>query len=206
MALSTYADLKTAIANWLDRSDLTSYLDDFIDLAETRLSRDLRIRQMETQGTQTLTSGTREYSLPTNYLQMRNMQLNTAPITSLEYLTPEMMDRLWAGSSSGRPRAYTIIRDKIQLGPSPDSAYTLEYTYYAKPSALTASENGLLSVIPDVYLYACLLEAEPFLQNDQRIQLWMAAYDKAVAAAQMSDEKDRHSGSAMRVMTETGYP
>jgi hypothetical protein len=206
MALTTYAGLKSAIESWLDRDDLTNYLDDFIDLAEARIGRDLRIRQMETQSTQTLSGGTREYDLPADYLQMRNVQLNTSPITALEYLTPEMMDRLWAGSSTGRPRAYTIIRDKIQLGPAPDSTYSLEFTYYAKPGALTASEDGLLSVIPDVYLYAALLEAEPFLQNDQRIQLWMAAYDKAIAAAQMSDSKDRHSGSAMRVMTESGNP
>ena len=206
MALTSYAGLKTAIANWLDRSDLTSYLDDFIDLAEARIGRELRIRQMETQGTETLVSSTREYSLPSDYLQMRNMQLNTSPITSLEYISPEMMDRLWAGSTTGVPLAYTIIRDKIQLGPAPDSAYTLEYTYFAKPGALSDTENGLLSTIPDIYLYASLLEAEPFVQNDERIALWMNAYKEAVRSAQESNDKDRHSGSSLRVMNETGSP
>lgn len=206
MAISNYSELKTAVANWLDRTDLTNRIPEFIALAEARFNRDLRIRAMETRSTATVT--TRYTGLPGGYLQMRNVQLNTSPVTSLEYLTPEMMDRLWAGSTTGVPVAYTIIGDELQLGPIPDSGYTLEMAYYKKFDALSdaATTNWVISNAPDVYLYGALLEAEPYLKNDARVELWIKAYARAVESLQDADDRDRHSGSAMRVMTESGNP
>ena len=66
MAINTYSTLQTAVANWLDRDDLTARIPEFIALAETRINRALRIRAMETVSTAISTaSGTREYALPT---------------------------------------------------------------------------------------------------------------------------------------------
>ena len=64
----------------------------------------------------------------------------------------------------------------------------------------------MLTDNPDVYLYGALLEAEPFLMNDERVQLWATAFKQALDDLQAQDNKDRHSGSAMRVMNTTGYP
>ena len=108
MAISTYAELKTAIASWLDRSDLTDVIPDFIVLAETRHKRDFKIRRMETRVTANTIANTEYYSLPDNYVAMRNIKLNTDTKTPLEFLTPEIMDRLQAGSSVGCPKAYSI--------------------------------------------------------------------------------------------------
>jgi len=105
MALSTYTNIKDAVADWLDRSDLTSRIPDFIALAETRINRDLRIRPMEVRSTMTTTADKRYFNLPGGYLQMRNIQLNTNPIRALEYITPERLDRLYGSSSTGVPRA-----------------------------------------------------------------------------------------------------
>jgi hypothetical protein len=63
----------------------------------------------------------------------------------------------------------------------------------------------MLTNNPDVYLYGALLEAEPFLMNDQRVGLWTTAFQEALRALQEQDNKDRHSGSAMRVMNTGGY-
>ena len=93
MALGTFTELKDAIADWLDRSDLTARIPDFITLAEARLNRDLRIRPMEVRSSMETTSGQRYFNLPGGYLQMRYMLMNTNPITPLEYITPEMLDR-----------------------------------------------------------------------------------------------------------------
>ena len=103
MAISTYSELQTAVANWLDRDDLTARIPEFIVLAEARYNRELRIRGMETIVDISTVAGTRSYALPTGYLQARTLQLTTDPITPLEYLAPEMMDRLWAGSQVGKP-------------------------------------------------------------------------------------------------------
>ena len=207
MALSTFTGLKESIADWLDRSDLTARIPDFITLAEARINRELRIRPMEVRSTMETTSGQQYFNLPGGYIQMRNIQLNTDPIRALEYITPEMLDRLYGGSSKGVPRAYTLIGDEIQLAPIPDSGYTLEMAFYEKFTPLgdgtsgTVTNNWLTNNAPDVLLYGSLLEAEPFIKNDERIQLWLSAYSGAINKIQLADDKDRHSGSAMRVRT-----
>ena len=205
MALGTFTELKDAVADWLDRSDLTARIPDFITLAEARLNRDLRIRPMEVRSSMETTSGQRYFNLPGGYLQMRNMQMNTNPITPLEYITPEMLDRLYGSDTTGKPRAYSLIGDEIQLAPIPDSDYTVEMAFYEKFTALgdgtsgTVTTNWLTTNAPDVLLYGSLLEAEPFIKNDERIRVWLTAYSGAIAKIQDADDRDRHSGSAMRV-------
>jgi len=208
MAISTFAELKTATANWLDRSDLTNRIPEFISLAEARFNRILRIRDMETVSTAISTSaGTREYSLPTGFVQMKEFHLSTDPLTPLAYITPEMMTRIWAGSGRGKPEVFTIIADNVRLGPNPDAVYTTSMLYYKKFTALSdsATTNDMLTNNPDVYLYGTLLEAEPFIMNDERVQLWATAFKQAIDDIQFQDNKDRHSGSELRVMNTGGY-
>ena len=205
MALSTFTELKDAVADWLDRSDLTARIQDFITLAEARISRDLRIRPMEVRSIMYTSSGQKYFNLPGGYLQMRNIQLNTNPTQPLEYITPEMLDRLYGSNTTGKPRAYTLIGDEIQLSPIPDSAYELEMAFYEKFTALgdgtsgTVTTNYLTKNAPDVLLYGALMEAEPFIKNDERLAVWLNGYSNAVDKLQKADQQDRHSGSAMRV-------
>jgi len=205
MALSTFTELKDAVADWLDRSDLTARIPDFITLAEARISRDLRIRPMEVRSIMYTSSGQKYFNLPGGYLQMRNIQLNTNPTQPLEYITPEMLDRLYGSNTTGKPRAYTLIGDEIQLSPIPDSAYELEMAFYEKFTALgdgtsgTVTTNYLTKNAPDVLLYGALMEAEPFIKNDERLAVWLNGYSNAVDKLQKADQQDRHSGSAMRV-------
>ena len=153
-------------------------------------------------------AGTREYSLPTGFVQMKEFHLTTDPLTPLAYITPEMMTRLWAGSSSGKPEVFTVIADNVRLGPSPDAVYTTSMLYYKTFTALSddATTNDMLTNNPDVYLYGTLLEAEPFIMNDERVQLWATAFKQAIDDIQNQDNKDRHSGSQLRVMNTGGYP
>jgi len=198
MAITTYAELKTSIANWLDREDLTDVIPDFIALAETRHKRDFKIRRMETRVTANTISGTEYYSLPDNYIAMRNIKLNSDPKTPLEYLTPEIMDRLQAGSSTGMPKAYSIKGNDIQIRPLPDGVYEIEVSYYKTFTPLSDSNttNDMLTHHPDVYLYGALAEAEPYLMNDKRIITWQGFYQEARKAIIESNERDRHSGTA----------
>ncbi len=138
---------------------------------------------------------------------MREIHLDTTPVTSLQYISPEMLYRVWAGSSSGKPDSYSIIGDKIYFGPTPDSAYNYTMTYYKTFRALSDSNttNWVILNAPDVYLYGALLQAEPFLQNDQRIPVWERGLRQALSDLQSQDDKDRHSGSQLRVMNTSGY-
>jgi hypothetical protein len=206
MAISNYSELKSAIADWLDRTDLTDSIPDFITLAEARHKRDFKLRRMETRVTANTIADTEYYTLPDQYVAMRNIQLNTDPKTSLEYLTPEQMDRIYAGSMKGKPRAYSIIGNDIQLRPIPDSAYEIEILYFKHFTALSdsAPTNDMLTNHPDIYLYGSLVEAEPYLQNDKRIQTWASFYDRAKKDIIDSNERDRHSGVAPTTRVDYG--
>ena len=207
MAISTYTELKTAVANWLDRDDLTDRIPEFISLAEARFNRLLRLRSMETKQTASTAGGQRNYALPTNYIQMRNFQLNTSPLIVLSYVTPEIYDRLWGGSQTGTPTFYTILANEISLGPIPASVTTMEMLFYKRFDYLTTSAptNWLLTNAPDIYLYGTMMEAEPFIMNDERVALWATSLARSVQDLQEQDNKDRHSGSALRVMNTSGY-
>jgi len=116
-----------------------------------------------------------------------------------------MLDRLYGANTTSKPRAYSLIGEEIQLAPIPDTEYTVEMAYYEKFSPLgdgtggTVTSNWLTENAPDVLLYGALIEAEPFIRNDERIQLWLTAYKEAIDKIQKADERDRHSGSTMRV-------
>jgi len=207
MAISNYTELKTAVANWLDRDDLTDRIPEFIALAEARFNRVLRLRSMEVKYTANTVAAQRNLALPTNYIQMRNFQVNTTPLTTLSYVTPEIYDRLWGGSTQGTPKFYTILADEVSLGPIPASAQEVEMLFYKKFDNLSGSvaTNWMITNAPDIYLYGSMLEAEPFIMNDERVPLWAQALQRGISDLQEQDNKDRHSGSALRVMNTGGY-
>jgi hypothetical protein len=195
MALANYSDLQTAVTNWLDRSDLSSRIPEFITLAEDTLNRRLRIRAMETRATASISE---EYiSLPTGFLEMRNFQLNTNPKQTLRFVTPEYIDTFWTGSTTGQPVVYTFIGGEIQLAPSPDGSYTAEMDYYLKWDIATDTTNWLLTNAPSAYLYGSLLQAEPFLKNDKRIQVWREMFERSLADIEMADKRERWSGNSL---------
>src|SRR3990172_4256801 len=209
MAISTYPELKSAVANWLARagdSTVTDNAGDFIMLAERRINRSLRLRAMEERATATVST---EYvALPTGFLEMRNFQLNTNPITRLEPMSGEQIDTIWAGSTTGRPRVYCILNDELQLRPAPDSGYTAEMAYWKAFDALSdaATSNWLLANAPDLYLWGALAEAAPFIGDVEAGPLWEARFQAAMKALQDSDDRGKWSGATPQVRTDTGSP
>ena len=199
MAFNNYDALKQSIANWADRDDLGSFIPDFIALCEARFNRELRLRSMEQKEYANTIGGQANYALPTNFLQMREFRLNTNPTVSLRYVSPEIYESWDLGS--GQPAFYTLIANEIRLGPVPAGVYEMEMLHWRKFPNLNGitSTNWMLQNAPDVYLYGSLLELEPFIQNDQRIAVWSAGYQKAISDIQLQDDKDRHSGSALTV-------
>lgn len=199
MAISTYADLQTAIANWLGRPGdptIAAIIPDWIALCELRINRELRVRAMEERATATV--GGAYLALPAGFLAMRNFQLNTNPVSALDLVAPEFIDRVAAGSVAGRPRLYAIVNDEIQLSPAPDGPYTAEMVYWKKLDALSpeTGTNWLLANAPDVYLFGALAEAAAYLGDDQHLPQWDGRYQAAIGRLQESDDAGRWSGAA----------
>jgi hypothetical protein len=188
MSISTYAELNTAVVNWLARDDLTSRIPEFIALAEAKFNRSLRCRQMEIRSTTTLDTSSDEpqmMSMPTDFQSMRSFKItNFTGQPRLEYMSDAQMDeyRLAIGNTSSRPRYFSIFGSEIELAPTPDSNYVLEMKYRATIPALTASNttNWLLTLAPDIYLYGTLLESAPYIKEDARIQTWGAGMTAAL--------------------------
>ena len=195
----TYTSLKTTIANYLARSDLTSVIPDFIRLAEERLRRDIRTRQMLIVATTSTLGGDSTVGLPTDFLEMRDIHLNTTPVTTLRYKAPNSFYETSRVTESGKPLDYTILGVEMQLAPIPDTAYTLQMLYYGKPTLLSDANpsNVFLANFPDALLYGSLAEAEPYLMNDARVQTWAALYDRSVTAINNSDQASEYSGQPM---------
>ena len=199
MALTDYSSLKTSVASYLARSDLTNQIPDFIRLAEERLARDLRTRKMLVVARAYTTASDSTVGLPTDFLEMRDMHLRTTPVQSLTYRSP---NAFYAGSrttDSGKPIDYTILASEIQFAPTPDTAYSVQMLYYAKPQYLSDTNitNAFLANYPDALLYAALGEAEPYLMNDARLQTWAALYDRAITAINTSDQSSEYGGQPM---------
>jgi|TARA_R100000455_G_scaffold6503_1_gene2563 hypothetical protein len=203
MALDTYDNLKSEIASFLNRDDLTANIDTFIDLAETRHARDLRIREMEAVSTSiTTVAGTQSYDLPTGYLELRYAMLQTSPYTMLQYMTPADFFRVYnEGEGTGMPVYYTIVGKKIYLGHSPDSANVLELGFFQRATALSSSNttNDILTNFPDLYLYGSLAETSPFLMQDERLAVWSSLYKEGVRTANESAQRGRVSAAPLQM-------
>lgn len=196
MSLNNYSDLKTQVANYLGRSDLTSQIPLFITLAELRLSRDLRIRQMLKTATANMTAGDSTVGLPSDFLQMRDLFVDGNPRIAISYVTPSTFTRDARATESGKPVFYTMRGSEFEFAPVPDAAYKLQMLYYAKPTALSSTNisNVFLANCPDALLYGSLLEAEPYLMNDVRTELWTNLYRAAINNLNTSDDEAEYSG------------
>ena len=201
MSFTTYAELQTTIAGYLARSDLTTQIPDFIRLAEIRLRRDLRIRQMLSATTLTCTSGTATVSIPSDFLEVKDFVVTGNPVMPLNYESPSLFSRNSRSMDAGKPLDYTVLASTFKLAPIPDSAYSLNLVYSAAPAFLSESNtsNTFLTTCPDLLLYASLLEAEPYLMNDARVSTWGAMYEKGLAALTKSDESAQYSGVPLAV-------
>ena len=190
MAITTFAELKSSVADWLNRDDLTTVIPNFIELAEAELTRNLRHRKMITRSDANLNS---EYTqTPSDWFQTQTLILETNPVTQLEYITPEALNAKRGGSVAvGKPLWYTMIGTEIQVYPPPDGTYTAELVYYAEIPALTDSNttNWLLTLAPDIYLYGTLMQTAPYLQDDARLQTWAALYQKKMQDIEISNER-----------------
>jgi len=205
MALSTYAELKTSIGDWLNRSDLTSVIPDFISLAEAQIERTLRARQMIVRANASFDA---QYgAVPSDFLEAKSLKLtSTNPQTPLSFLSIDALDaEMTKYTASGKPKFFGVVGGQLRIVPTPDATYTTELTYYAKLSKLSSSNttNWLLTSSPDIYLYGSLLQAAPYLQDDARIQTWATLYERALNDLQTADDRSASSGGALLTRAKT---
>lgn len=175
MPITTYTELQTAIADDLARSDLTSFIPDFITMAENVLNfgsdeiEPLRVREMETISTVTMASGVG--AVPQGFLQHIRAVEGTSSRRPLNYITADAAEKLYPTRAAGIPASFSIIGSSLYVYPLTDNS--IELTYYSVIPALSGSNttNWLLTKAPGVYLRTALVMANGFIKNTAQMSL-----------------------------------
>ncbi|WP_309607151.1 hypothetical protein [Phenylobacterium sp.] len=190
MAITTYAELQAAAANWLVRGDLTARVAEFIDLAEARLNRVLRARLAETEVAMSATVGVRMIPLPAAFAEPLALWLvSGGERQPLRFAEPRLMA---VSSTPGRPCAWGIDGGNLAFERPCDAAYGLVLRMLTKFSLSdTAPTNSLLTDHPDAYLFATLCEAAPFLRDADLAGAYEARLDRAIAEINAKDARAR---------------
>ena len=191
MALTSYSELKSSIADWLNRDDLTAVIPDFISLAEAQMERRLPTQKMVKRANATI--DTPFSALPADFLSCKSLVLtSTAPVQPLVFLTEDELDaKKWVYRTTGKPQYFALVGNQIEVLPAPDTGYTAEITYVATLAKLSDSNtsNWVLARHPDVYLYGSLLQAAPYLRDDERVGLWSSQYQAAIEDMLLQNER-----------------
>jgi hypothetical protein len=190
MAITTYAELQTAIGDWLNRADLDQKIPDFIRLAESTLNDVLRSADMVTQSTSiAITSG--RATLPADALEIVYAQVASSEDEPLEQITPQQLTMLrrTRTRNAANPRFYAIVGRDIVVTPTPASG-SLDLDYYQRLPVLSDSNttNWLLTDSPHIYLYTSLLHATPFLMDDARYAVFNNTVSQQVMSAVRSQQ------------------
>ena len=190
MAINSFSTLKTAVQNWIDRTDIADRVDEFIALGEARIYRELRIRAMETALSDTIASGV--ISVPSDFRALKHAYVNGTPVQWLEQQTTEfIIENYPTRSSTSKPKFIAQDGGNFIFGPYPDSAYTITGTYYAALTALgTGNEtNWFTSNAPDLLLYAALTEAYGLEMDAEMEAKWAARFERAKNAIKKEDNR-----------------
>ena len=187
----TYSELKTNIANYLNRSDLTSEIDIFIDNTEAELNRRLRVADQVKRSV--ATADGQYLSLPSDWLEAINIEITSNDFRPLMQMSIESLDvyRKANNNITGQPIYYAIVDNTLELAPTPDAEYTLQLTYFSKIDALSDSNtsNFVLASHPDIYLYGSLKHASVFLMEDERAPLFNAQFEKSLEEIRLQQER-----------------
>lgn len=203
MAIDTYANLQTSIANWLHRTDLTALIPDFITLAEKRMNGEIYSRFMQTTATLTCAPGStlaaRYVTLPSDLIDMKRLTVLTEPAVVLEYKSPDQLveDNAYQ-LSAGIPQNFTIVGNMVEMSPPPDSAYSLELIYMQRVPSLSNvnTTNWVLTESPNIYLFGALSASVGYTQDESHLPLWESKFKDAVKDI---NNVDWYTGTTMRV-------
>lgn len=196
-AFDSYTTFKTAVADWLNRDDLTDRIPDFIESAENVLQRDSRVRRLVKAQ---FDVDEEEEDLPTAYRALEGLYhdggtyFGEIEIVSPGYLSE--INRRNSGSAGVPSHAAIVDSTTIRFAPPPDDTYNLRIVYWQTVPHLSDSalSNWLLDEHGDLYLYATLVESAPYLRDEERLPMWEAEKEKRIEALHVDNETRQYSG------------
>jgi hypothetical protein len=194
MAITTYAELQAAAANWLVRADLTARIPEFIALAEARLNRVLRLRLAEAEQALSAAPGVRTIPLPAAFAEPLALWIVGADGARrpLRFVEPRL---LAAVSLRGEPAVWSVDGANLAFERPCEAAFGFVLRYLAKFQLSDAAPtNALLANGPDAYLFATLCEAAPFLRDPELAQAYESKLELALAQINAREARARAPG------------
>lgn len=201
-ATMTFSSLQDDLRSYLERGSINDesvydQLPSLINHAERRLAREVKILGTVAVVTATMVAGNSVYAKPDRWRETVSINIGTgAGNNTREELKPRAMEFLrsvWPDPTQTDPPRFYADYDYNHwlIAPTPDAAYPYEVTYHQIPALLddTNQTNWWTEYAPNALLYASLLEATPFLKDDQRIQTWEGFYNRAIAALNGEDQR-----------------
>jgi hypothetical protein len=201
---TTYSGLKTAVAGWLNRRDLTDQVPGFITLAHAVLNRRLRVIDMQEIAEATTDDG--RVAVPSDFLAPHSLEID-GMTEELEFVTEEVMkEKRRKRITASQSKWYTIWGRYFELYPEPTEDVDFTLKYYARIPTLSASitSNWLLQKHPDLYLYGALCEAAPYLKNDERLTTWQSVLESRIGQLNLESERARFPQGKL-VATRRGF-
>lgn len=195
-AITNYTTLLAAVADYLNRSDLTSFVPNFVQACEMKLYRDLRLRAMETALSVTISSGVAAVPASPAFLDLKFAYVNTSPVQSLDMVPPDQIYAKYPVRSGAAeiPQLIAVEGSNFIFGPYPGD-YTIKGIYYAKLAPLATSTNEtnwFTTYATDALLYGSLMEAESFLVGDERIPVWKMGFEYALRSIEKHERRGRY--------------
>ena len=200
MSLVDYAGLKQSVIDHLERDDLSTFVDDFIDLAEARHKTEVRIREMLARSTLAIAADDQYVDLPSDFLDLKYLRLQVPSTTTGQSFLPfeqlSIHELSCESVKDAAPPRFFSVAAQIELQSPADQAYTSEIFYYQEPTALSDSNttNVVLTKSPGLYLYAALSASAPFLMHDERIPVWESMYIQIRDSLNRSEQENRRGG------------
>lgn len=207
MSITTYDELQAAVADWLNRDDLTERIKDFIMLNERSMNRVLSTAEMEVEADLVTVADTANVALPAGYMGLRLLRAYNNSIWYDVQIVP-LEPTLDNGLPGAPPVIASVVGSNLKFRPVPNGAYPLKLHYYAKFAALSDSvtSNWILDEHPDAYLYGTLLQSAPYLGTDDRLSLWADAFSNVIDQINTEDVDKRFRNMKLRADVGLTYP
>ena len=193
-AVMTYDSLVADISSYLERTDQATLekIPTFIMLAEQVIAAEIKFLGNLTPMTSTLVANQAVIDKPARWHKTVSMNVTVAGVRQPVFLRKyEYLREYWSDpTDTGAPRYYADYDYTHWLiAPTPDVAYNFEVLYYERIQPLDSSNqtNWFTIYAPQALLYGSLLQAMPFLKNDERIPMWQAQYDKIMQVLKAED-------------------
>ena len=197
--IQNFGELKAAVTKWIDRSDLGAVIRDICFLGIRRVYRDTRCPSNERLVTygHPKTDFLKRLQIPADYLQLRLLSCDGEPLTRV---SDREIHKLMMNPESGAPTVFGRVGGVFAIHPVPIKAHTFGLWYWSDEADLLKDDEASTRLLQDageLFLYACLSEAENYLVNDTRVAMWEGRYTQALARLKAQVHRDEYSGGQL---------